>query len=130
MIIIDTSVWILIINKANHPKAEVGRNLINGTEIIGIPGIVLDEILRGFRNEKQFEIVKRYLTEDFDYLEMTRDVFIKSAEIYRQLRKHGITLKNPADCLIASCALKNNAMLMENDDDFQKIAQHFPLIIV
>ncbi len=130
MIVIDTSVWIMIINKVDHPKAEAGRTLINQIEDIGIPGIVLDEILRGFRDDKQFEIMKRYLIEDFDYLEMTREVFIKSAEIYRKLRKNGVTLKNPADCLIASCALENNAAIMENDADFKKIAALVPLELV
>ena len=130
MIIIDTSVWILIINKSTHPKAELGRVLINRTEDIGIPGIVLDEILRGFRSDKQFEIMKRYLIEDFEYLEMTQQVFTNSAEIYRKLRQNGITLKNPTDCLIASCALEYNASVMENDSDFQKIAMFFPIDLV
>ena len=127
MIIIDTSVWILIINRVNHPKAEAGRALIQQTGEIAIPGMVLDEILRGFRSDKQFDVMKRYLIEDFEYLEMTRDIFIKSAEIYRKLRQNGITLKNPADCLIASCAIENKVAVIENDSDFQKIAMIFPL---
>jgi len=44
MIIIDTSVWILIINRHNHAKAEQGRDLIRSNDDIGIPGIILDEI--------------------------------------------------------------------------------------
>jgi predicted nucleic acid-binding protein len=55
---------------------------------------------------------------------------ILHAEIVRKLRQNGITLKNSADCLIASCAQKNNAAVMENDADYQKIAMLVPLDLV
>lgn len=130
MIVIDTSVWILIINHNTHSKAAKGRTLLSNHEEIGIPGIILDEILRGFRDDDQHDRVRRYLMEDFIYLEMTRDVFLFSAEIYRTLRKKGITLSNPADCLIASAAIIHQAFLLENDADFKIITRYFPLHLV
>ena len=130
MIIIDTSVWILILNGTDHPKTIRGKELLLSSEDIGIPGIILDEILRGVRNDKRFSQIKKYLLEDFEYLEMTRETFVRSAEIYRQLRRSGITLKNPVDCLIASVSIENNALLLANDSDFEQIAEVFSLTLI
>ncbi|HPQ38848.1 MAG TPA: PIN domain-containing protein [bacterium] len=127
MIIIDTSIWIMVLNGTPHPKADRARDVITGSEDVGIPGIILDEILRGIRNDTHYEKIQSYLIEDFDYLEMTRSTFLQSAAIYRSLRKKGITLKNPADCLIAASVLEYGATLLENDADFRKIAVEFPL---
>ena len=41
MIVIDTSVWILLLSEVDHPKVEWARTIIEGPEDIGIPGIVL-----------------------------------------------------------------------------------------
>ena len=130
MIIIDTSVWILILNGTDHPKAIRGKEQLLSSEDIGIPGIILDEILRGVRNDKRFSQIKKYLLEDFEYLEMTRETFVRSAEIYRQLRRNGITLKNPVDCLIAAVTMENNALLLANDSDFEQIAEVFLLTLI
>ncbi len=130
VIIIDTSVWIPIINRTENPEAKIGRELILRSEDIGIPGIILDEVLRGFRDDRQYRVVRQYLLDDFEYLDITRDTFLFSADIFRTMRKEGVTLKNPVDCLIAASALENGAMLLENDHDFKLIARHFPLRLV
>lgn len=127
MIIIDTSVWIMVLNGTPHPKSDRARDLILGTEEIGIPGIILDEILRGIPRDSDCEKIQSYLIEDFTFLDMSRATFLRSAAIYRSLRKKGITLKNPTDCLIAASALEHGAALLENDADFRRIADMFPL---
>jgi len=64
---------------------------------------------------------------DFTYLEMRQALFLRSAEIYRTLRKGGKTIRSPADCLIAACAIEETASLLENDADFHTIAEVSPL---
>lgn len=130
MIIIDTSVWIPIINRTENPEAQIGRELILRSEEIGIPGIILDEVLRGFRDNRQHRLVRQYLLDDFEYLDMTKNTFLFSADIFRTMRQAGVTLKNPVDCLIAASALENGAMLLENDHDFKLLSRHFPLRLV
>ena len=88
MIVIDTSVWIPLLNGTEHPKVERARAAIEGPEDIGVPGIVLEEILRGLRRDAQFRRVRDLLLSDFTYLELTQAHFLHSAEIYRAERDH------------------------------------------
>ena len=127
MIIIDTSVWIPLLNGIEHPKAEQARTVIEGPEDVGVPGVILEEILRGLRSDAQFRRVRDFLLGDFWYLEMTQPLFLRSAEIYRALRKKGRTIRSPADCLIAACAITGNHELFAADQDFEAIAKHAPL---
>ncbi len=127
MIIIDTSVWIPLLNGIDHPKADRARVVIEGPEDVGVPGVILEEILRGLRSDAQFRRVRDLLLSDFTYLEMKQPLFIHSAEIFRALRKKGRTIRSPADCLIAACAIEETASLLENDADFRTIAEVAPL---
>ena len=130
MIVIDTSVWIPLLNGVGHPKADLARAVIEGPEDVGVPGIILEEILRGLKNDAQFRRVRDVLLSDFTYLEMRQSLFIHSAEIYRVLRKRGKTIRSSADCLIAACAIEESASLLEDDADFHTIANVAPLKLV
>ena len=50
-----------------------------------------------------------------------------AADIYRKLRKSGITIRKTNDCIIAATALEHRCTLLHNDKDFMPIAKHFPL---
>jgi len=130
VIVIDTSVWIPLLNGSDHPKAEQARAVIEGPEDVGVPGIILEEILRGLKSDSQFRQVRDLLLSDFTYLEMRQPLFVHSAEIYRVLRKKGKTIRSPADCLIAACAIEETASLLEDDADFHTIAEVAPLILL
>jgi len=127
MIIIDTSGWVPLLNGVEHPKVEQARTVIGGPEDIGVPGIILEEILRGLKGDAQFRRARDLLLSDFTYLEMTQSLFIHAAEICRILRKKGRTMRSPADCLIAACAIGEAASLHEDDADFHTIAGVVPL---
>lgn len=130
MIVIDTSVWIPLLNGIDHPKAEQARTILEGSEDVGVPGIVLEEILRGFKGDTQFNQVRDILVNDFTYLEVSQSVFIRSAQIFRMLRRRGKTIRSTADCLIAACAIEESASLLEDDVDFRTIAGVAPLRLV
>jgi predicted nucleic acid-binding protein len=61
---------------------------------------------------------------------MTQPLCLRSAEIYRALRKKGRTIRSPADCLIAACAIQETASLLEDDADFRAIADVAPLELI
>jgi predicted nucleic acid-binding protein len=130
LIVIDSSVWIPLLNGIDHPKVERARAYIEGPEDIGVPGIILEEILRGLRSDVQFRQVRDRLLSDFTYLEMTQALFVRSAEIHRTLRKRGKTVRSPADCLIAACAIAETAALLADDADFHTIAECVPLQLI
>ena len=41
MIVIDTRVWVPLLNGTDHPRADRVRAVIEGPEDIGVPGISL-----------------------------------------------------------------------------------------
>ncbi|MGB5728118.1 MAG: PIN domain-containing protein [Thiogranum sp.] len=57
-------------------------------------------------------------------------VFVRAADIYRKLRKQGITVRNTNDCIIAATALEHHCRLLHNDRYFAPIARHYPLKVV
>jgi hypothetical protein len=61
---------------------------------------------------------------------MPYTVFLRSAEIYRKLRKKGITIRKPLDCIIASVAIENDISLLHNDKDFQPIEKRCGLKVL
>ena len=130
MIIIDTSVWVPLLNGVPHPRASRAREAIEGPEHIGVPGVVLEEILRGIRSDVHAKRVRDLLLGDFTYVETRQAAYLRSAEIYRRLRRRGLTVRSPADCLIAACAIEEEASLIENDADFRIIARVAPLTLL
>ena len=47
-----------------------------------------------------------------------------AAAIYQDARKHGITIRKSNDCLIAFYTIFYDAVLLHNDEDFNKIAEY------
>ncbi|MBL0381051.1 MAG: PIN domain-containing protein [Desulfofustis sp. PB-SRB1] len=58
---------------------------------------------------------------------MPRTTFTRAAQLYRTLRKHGVTIRTPVDCLISAVAIEHECRLLHNDRDFDTIAHHSTL---
>ena len=128
MILIDTSVWIDFFLSKPSPHVHNLETLISDEDDICICGIVLTEVLQGIKHEKEYHKTKEYF-KDLVYLPMHYSTYLKSAEIYRTLRKKGITIRRVLDCLIASVAIENNIPILHNDKDFLQIEKHCKLKI-
>ena len=129
MVLIDTSVWIDFFFGRSLPHVREMESIIERREDISICGIILAEVLQGIRNDNEFRQTKRLLNT-LIFLPMPYSVFLRSAEIYRKLRKKGITVRKPLDCMIASVAIENNILLLHNDKDFEPIEKHCGLQVV
>lgn len=126
MTLVDTSVWIDFF--AGHELRHVAllEHCISDEDDLALCGIILTEVLQGIGNDMSYRRVQRYL-EPLLMLPMQEAVFIKAAEIYRRLRKKGITIRKTNDCIIAATVLEYNCRLLHNDRDFEPIAKHFAL---
>ena len=102
------------------------ENLINDREDICVCGVILTEVLQGIRNDSEFQKTKRLFT-NLIFLSMPYSVYLIAAEIYRTLRRKGITIRKSVDCMIAAVALENEMPLLHNDKDFIPIEKHFGL---
>jgi len=86
MVLIDTSVWIDFFSTKSSPHVNQLETLIKDEDDICICGIVLTEVLQGIKHEKEYHKTKEFF-KDLVYLPMNYSTYLKSAEIYRTLRK-------------------------------------------
>jgi hypothetical protein len=86
-------------------------------------------VLQGIRSDTDFIKTKEYL-DDLIFLPMRHATFVRAAEMYRSLRKEGITIRKPVDCMIASVAIEYDIHLLHNDRDFYHIGKHSRLRVL
>jgi len=118
-----SSVWIDFFADRDEPHVGQLQELIERGEDLSLCDVVLTEILQGIRIDMDFFKTREYL-DDLIFLPMRHGTFVRAAEIYRSLRKKGITVRKPVDCMIASVAIEYDNYLLHNDRDFSYIAKH------
>ena len=123
MVLVDSTVWIDFFAARSSDLVVALENLIINREDICICGIVLTEVLQGIRKDSEFKKTRDLFTKLL-FLPMPYPVFLKAAEIYRGLRRKGITIRKSVDCMIASVAIENDIPLLHNDKDFAAIEEH------
>src|SRR4030043_1529271 len=127
-ILIDTSLWSLALRRQPgivNQEAIVLKTLIEQGEDIHLLGIILQEVLQGIKNPKDFHILKDYL-DAFPLIELTREDYVKAAELKNRLIKKGKQIST-IDALIASASISYSCYLFTTDKDFENIAQHSSL---
>jgi hypothetical protein len=126
VILVDTSVWIDFFAGRDLPHVATLEQFIIDNQDLALCGIILTEILQGIADDATHRRVRRYLGP-LIMLPMPEAVFVQAADIYRQLRKQGITIRKTNNCIIAAAALDHDCQLLHNDKDFVPIAEHYPL---
>lgn len=121
MILVDTSVWIDFLKGANTRHRRTLHQLIEEDEDLAITDIVLTEILQGIKEDKDYKTVKETLLAFPIFQPKGTETYLKAAEIYRQCRKKGKTVRKTVDCIIAAICLENNLTLLHKDSDFASI---------
>ncbi len=129
MTLVDTTVWIDFFNDRPEPHVTKLQELIENDEDLFLCGVILTEVLQGIRSDHDYRKTKDYLSV-LIFLPMHHATFIQGVDIYRSLRKKGITIRNAVDCLIASVAIEHDLVLLHNDRDFRQIAKHTKLKII
>ena len=127
MILADTSVWIDFLNGTNSRHRRRLSRLIEEEEDVAITEIILTEVLQGIKSDKDFQRVKNILMEFPIYQPEGAETYLKAADIYRQCRKKGKTVRKTIDCIIAAICLENNLTLLHKDNDFDRIQSCLPL---
>jgi predicted nucleic acid-binding protein len=124
MVLVDTSVWIDFFRKNYSLESQVLQSLVENEQEVAICGLIRQEVLQGVRDDVTFRRIKNLLDQTH-YLSLKEpDSFDHAAEIFRNLRRRGITLRSPMDCLIAAVAIQSNSVLLHRDSDFMEISKH------
>jgi hypothetical protein len=127
--LVDTSVWIDFFQDKATPQAKRLEEMLVAKEKICICGVILTEVLQGFRNDHDYHRAL-FLFDPLNFLLMERKTFIRAAGLYRILRRQGITIRNSVDCIIAAVAIENDVALLHQDRDFDLIAESSPLKVI
>ncbi len=129
MIVVDTSVWIDVLNDTPTPQAQRCVEMIESGEPIALTDVILTEVLQGLRSDREAALVERHLRA-FPILRLQDlDDFVLAARLYRAARRVGVTIRKTLDCLIAAPCVRTGAPLLHADEDFDRLATCTPLRI-
>jgi predicted nucleic acid-binding protein len=126
--LVDSTIWIEFFKeKENSIEADTLQELIlQENNIFICPGIY-QEVLQGVRNDKAFREIKAILLNAGMLNNEILYITEAAIDLYRLLRKRGVTIRKPYDCLIASYAIINDIYLFHHDTDFDQIEKHSQL---
>jgi len=122
-VLADTSVWINFFKGVDSKEVEVLIRYIENDSPVYLCPTIVQEVLQGINNDKQFREVQASLLAfnilNDDGVEMA----VSAANLYRWLRKRGITIRKSNDCLIAQYAIKHSLQVLHQDRDFDLIME-------
>jgi predicted nucleic acid-binding protein len=123
VLVVDSSVWIDFFNARPSPGREVLRSLLDQGEVrIVVPDLVLFEVLRGFRLERDLRTARALFAELSIEAALDPELALEAAEHYRSLRGRGYTVRSPLDVLLAAFCIDRDYALLHNDRDFVALA--------
>ena len=128
MIIVDTSVVINLLRERSTAAAERFVQIEREDTPFHIPAICCQEILQGAKNEHDWEFLHSNIsTQRVLVPEDPLQTHIAAARIFFECKCKGMTVRSTVDCIIAQMALENDADLLHDDEDFNRIARIRPL---
>ena len=128
-ILIDTSVWSVVLrrNKPNKREVQIAEELetLIRDYRIAIIGSVRQELLSGISDRTVFENLKDRMSIFADYIIRTDD-YERAAEYANICRKNGIQGSH-IDFLICAVAVKNDWEIFSEDNDFLNYRKYLPI---
>lgn len=122
MILPDTSCWV---DWVRNPDLLEETSPLFGEFVTCGP--VLQEVLQGLRDGPYPNVRESLLAIPLIGDPTPLDMFLRAAEIYREGRRRGFTIRSTTDCLIAAIAIEHGATVWHKDRDFSVIARYTPL---
>jgi predicted nucleic acid-binding protein len=126
-IIVDTSVWVDFFRGQQTAQTILTADLLATSDSIAITPTILQEVLQGIWDDHRYETIKESLLACIMLSLDPVEAAIGTADLYRSLRKKGITIRKPNDCLIVYYAIIHALSVLHNDVDFNQITEHTSL---
>ncbi len=123
-VFVDTSVWSLALRRDRPeptPEVEYLADRLQQGEPIVTTGLVLQELLQGFRGARARDVI----LERFAALPMLvpdRADHVDAADLRSSCRRNGIQI-GTIDALLAALCLRHELTMLTNDGDFNRIAE-------
>lgn len=123
MILVDTSIWIDLLN------TDLGDS-VDEDDVLRFAtcGPVIQEVLQGLREGPRRDGIAGGILALPRFADpVPLELYLEAAEIFRLGRKRGYTIRSSMDCLIAAIAIKNRVPVWHKDRDFEHISQYTAL---
>lgn len=127
---VDTSVWVDCFRGVQNGQTQLVADLLVLTKRIAITPTILQEVLQGVRDDNKLARIRADLLSCTMLAIDPVEAAIGAADLYRVLRKKGVTIRKPNDCLVAHHAIFYDVPVLHTDSDFDQIARHAPLRVV
>ncbi len=127
-VLIDTCVWSAVLRRHDPDPAmtaRVGDLIADGRAVL--IGPIMQELLSGVRDAKQFASLKKHLAP-FEDVPLRRDHFETAAEFSNTCRSHGVQ-GSTIDFLICAVAHLEGFQILTADGDFSRFARHLPITL-
>ena len=125
MLVVDSSVWIDFFNGHDAPPAELLGHLLDHGEVrIVVPDLVLFEVLRGFRHERDLRTARQLMQSLAVETSTDPGLALAAVEHYRGLRGRGHTVRSGIDVLVAAFCIERDYALLHDDRDFDAFETH------
>ncbi len=119
MITADSSVWIGYFNGHDSPQVRaLDAALDDSAHEIVLLDVVLMEVLRGFRHDREQALARQALAPLPVASAGGEALALEAAALYRRLRGHGVTVRSAIDLLVGAWCLRNDCLLIHDDRDF------------
>ncbi len=131
MILLDTSVLSVVLRRKapTFEERRLGERLqalLNSGQRVSVPGIVVQEVLSGIQESRQFESIRGVLLRGYPVVTAAVGDHVLAADLVNRCRRRGVTASS-VDALIAALAINARAQLFAADGDFDDIARCMPL---
>jgi predicted nucleic acid-binding protein len=119
VLVVDSSVWIDFFAANPNPARDHLRALLDHGEVrIVVPDLVLFEVLRGFRHERDYRQARLLMEGLHVEPAVSADLARAAAQHFRSLRAQGITVRSGIDVLVAAFCIEKDYALLHRDRDF------------
>ncbi|ODS33250.1 MAG: hypothetical protein SCARUB_01641 [Candidatus Scalindua rubra] len=116
-VIVDTYIWIEFFRTKSKISNHL-RDLISNDFVVG-NGLILAELIQGIKTNSDKEVIIDVFNT-IEYIEITRELWIESGDLARELRSSGKIIPL-SDVIIACCARKYQYHIFTIDKHFQDI---------
>lgn len=129
LVLVDTSAWVDYLRGEATTVADQVSRLITQDRLTTCP-LVFQEVLQGIKDQKEYDHTRRLLETIPKLHYDAYEAAIGAAEIFRVLRRKGITIRKSNDCLIAWYALQGKCAILHRDRDFDLMVKPLSLKVL
>jgi hypothetical protein len=122
---VDTSVWSLALRRdtvGDVPEVQRLRDALSSLEAVFTTGLVLQELLQGFKGPKAREALVQRFTA-MPLLVPDREDHIAASDVRNKCRRKGVQL-GTIDALFIQLCIRHDATMLSTDRDFVHAAKH------